>query len=119
MARSRPSRYAQLKRLETASADQPSENVVPLAAAQSWRPNVQYAVKESGAILLIEPERGKELYNVTLLLALPNLWKPFADGLLAWFCNPKINSRSGRRAIISHVRSQLVGPTCKCQCCPI
>lgn len=107
MARSRPSRYTQLKRLETASADQPSENVVPLATAQSWRPNVQYPVKESGPILLLEPERGKELYDVTFLLALPNLWKPFADGLLAWFCNPKINSRSGRRVIISHVRSQL------------
>jgi hypothetical protein len=106
MARSRPSRYRQLKHLETASADQPSGNIVAFAADHQWRPNIKYNVQGVGPTLHIEPKQG-ETYDVTFLLALPNLWKPFADGLLAKFCNPQVESKSRRKALVRNTRNQL------------
>jgi hypothetical protein len=102
----RASRYDQLKRPEIGLSHRSSGNVVPLAVPPRWHPSVKYVAHVTAPTLHIEPE-PHELYDVTFLLVLPNLWKPFAEGLLRRLSSPRVRRTSTRNNLLFRTRCYL------------
>jgi hypothetical protein len=108
MAKSNPSRYAQLKSAEAAPAGTAGSNLVPLVAARHWKPSVKHEARgPAAATLKIEIRPGDEL-DASFLLALPELWRPFADAALAWCRRTEVTSTETEKVFLTRLNTGFV-----------